>query len=240
MKNGYAAATGWQYLPSSARDHRGDDTGMSIEAAIRGLGVRWMKTVRTYDIAKMVKTLRRAMTTTEKGLKVIIAEGECMLARQRRVRPETAKRIAEGKRVVRTRFGVDDDVCTGDRACIRLSGCPSITIKPNPDPLRSDPVAHVDNDCVGCGVCGEVADRLRSRRRRLQGAMAEPKKTTSRRCFGKSTHDTWENGCFQPATRQRQETAYALAVDTLHSQAGTVILLPLATRSPVRVSRTYH
>ena len=157
MKNGYAAATGWQYLPSSARDHRGDDTGMSIEAAIRGLGVRWMKTVRTYDIAKMVKTLRRAMTTTEKGLKVIIAEGECMLARQRRVRPQMAKRIAEGKRVVRTRFGVDDDVCTGDRACIRLSGCPSITIKPNPDPLRSDPVAHVDNDCVGCGVCGEVA-----------------------------------------------------------------------------------
>ena len=68
-----------------------------------------------------------------------------------------AKRLADGKRVVRTRFGVDDDVCTGDRACIRLSGCPSITIKPNPDPLRTDPVAHVNNDCVGCGVCGEVA-----------------------------------------------------------------------------------
>jgi indolepyruvate ferredoxin oxidoreductase alpha subunit len=23
--------------------------------------------------------------------------------------------------------------------------------------LRRDPVAHVDNSCVGCGVCGEVA-----------------------------------------------------------------------------------
>ena len=130
---------------------------MSIEAAIRGLGVRWMKKVHTYNIAKMVKTLRRAMTTAEKGLKVIIAEGECMLARQRRIRPEMAKRIADGKRVVRTRFGVDEDVCTGDRACIRLSGCPSITIKPSSDPLRSDPVAHVNNDCVGCGVCGQVA-----------------------------------------------------------------------------------
>jgi indolepyruvate ferredoxin oxidoreductase alpha subunit len=53
---------------------------------------------------------------------------------------------------------VDPDTCTGDHSCIRLSGCPSLTIKPNPDPLRSDPVAHVDNDCVGCGVCGEVAD----------------------------------------------------------------------------------
>jgi indolepyruvate ferredoxin oxidoreductase alpha subunit len=24
--------------------------------------------------------------------------------------------------------------------------------------LRQDPVAHVNNDCVGCGLCGEVAD----------------------------------------------------------------------------------
>ena len=59
--------------------------------------------------------------------------------------------------MVRERFGVDADTCTGDHSCIRLSGCPSLTIKPNPDPLRQDPIAHVDNSCVGCGVCGEVA-----------------------------------------------------------------------------------
>ena len=34
---------------------------------------------------------------------------------------------------------------------------PSLTIRPNPDPLRQDPIAHVDNSCVGCGLCGEVA-----------------------------------------------------------------------------------
>ena len=59
---------------------------------------------------------------------------------------------------MRTRFGVDDEVCTGDHSCIRLSGCPSLVVKPSPDPLRSDPVAHVNNGCVGCGLCGEVAD----------------------------------------------------------------------------------
>jgi indolepyruvate ferredoxin oxidoreductase alpha subunit len=48
-------------------------------------------------------------------------------------------------------------VCTGDHSCIRLSGCPSLTIKPNPDPLRTDPVASVIESCVGCGLCGEVA-----------------------------------------------------------------------------------
>ncbi len=105
-----------------------------------------------------MKTLREALTTKTKGLKVIIAESECQLAKQRRIRPLLRKKLEQGERLIRTRFGVDDDVCTGDHSCIRLSGCPSLTIKPNPDPLRKDPVAHVDNGCVGCGLCGETAD----------------------------------------------------------------------------------
>ncbi|MGB1753098.1 MAG: indolepyruvate ferredoxin oxidoreductase, partial [Paracoccaceae bacterium] len=56
------------------------------------------------------------------------------------------------------RFGVDEDICTGDHACIRLSGCPSLSLKQLDDPLRDDPVAHIDENCVGCGNCGEVAD----------------------------------------------------------------------------------
>ena len=67
------------------------------------------------------------------------------------------KAIKDGKRVVRERFGVDADTCTGDHSCIRLSGCPSLTIAPNPDPLRKDPVTKVIDSCVGCGLCGEVS-----------------------------------------------------------------------------------
>ena len=67
------------------------------------------------------------------------------------------KAASEGKRVVRERFGVDADTCTGDHSCIRLSGCPSLTIAPNPDPLRREPVTKVINSCVGCGLCGEVS-----------------------------------------------------------------------------------
>ena len=59
--------------------------------------------------------------------------------------------------MLRTRFGVDEDTCSGDHSCIRLSGCPSLTIKASSDPLTVDPVAHVNNDCVGCGLCGEVS-----------------------------------------------------------------------------------
>ncbi len=157
FKNGYSSATGWQWLPSSRTDRFGAPSGMSIEKALRGVGVDWIKTIHTYDVAKMIKGLRSAMTTTAKGLKVIIADGECQLARQRRIRPQIRKKLEAGIRVVRTRYGIDDEICTGDHSCIRLSGCPSLTVKPNPDPLREDPVAHVNNDCVGCGLCGEVA-----------------------------------------------------------------------------------
>jgi indolepyruvate ferredoxin oxidoreductase, alpha subunit len=157
MKNGYASATGQQYLPSSAANRLGAPTGMTIEQTLRSLGVKWLRTVRSYSVAKMTKTLKEAMRTAERGLKVIIADGECQLARQRRVRAEDAEKLKRGERVVRVRFGVDDEICTGDHSCIRLSGCPSLTVKPNPDPLRSDPVATVIESCVGCGLCGEVA-----------------------------------------------------------------------------------
>ena len=137
MQNGYASATGQQYLPSSAANRSGTPTGITIEKTLRSLGVTWLRTVHTYSVAKMAKTLKEAMRTAEHGLKVIIADGECMLARQRRIRAEDADKLKRGERVVKTRFGVDDEICTGDHSCIRLSGCPSLTVKPNPDPLRT-------------------------------------------------------------------------------------------------------
>ena len=81
-----------------------------------------------------------------------------MLNRQRREKPLLDKAIKDGQTVVKPRFGVDEDICTGDHACMRLSGCPSLSVKSLDDPLRDDPVAHIDQSCVGCGNCGEVAD----------------------------------------------------------------------------------
>ncbi len=157
MKNGYTSATGTQNIPSSPHQTEHKSTDMGIEKTLQGLGVGWMKTVHNYRVETMKETLKEAMTTDFQGLKVIIAEGECQLERQRRLKPLNAAKLKRGERVVRERFGVDEDVCTGDHSCIRLSGCPSLTIKDSSDPLRTDPVAHVNNGCVGCGLCGEVA-----------------------------------------------------------------------------------
>ena len=158
IDNGYSAATGGQDVLSSQASNSIRSTNNPIERAVRGVGVEWVRGVsNTYSLEQMRGALREALTTRAKGPKVVIAQSECMLNKQRRVKPQVKKRIAQGERVVRERFGVDADTCTGDHSCIRLSGCPSLTIKPNPDPLRLDPVASVADSCVGCGLCGEVS-----------------------------------------------------------------------------------
>lgn len=167
FKNGYSSATGTQEListPGEAAKHASADkqrslthTNTTIESTLRGLGVQWLRTVHTYEVEKVKKTLTEAFTSDFNGLKVIVAEGECQLERQRRIKPWIASLLKQGERVERVKYGVDEDVCNGDHACIRLSGCPTLTIKDNPDPLKVDPVATVIDGCVGCGLCGENA-----------------------------------------------------------------------------------
>jgi len=167
FKNGYTSATGTQDIistPSEAAKGLAQDkrhsvvhTNQTIESTLKGLGVQWLRTVHTYEVKEMQATLTEAFSTEFQGLKVIVAEGECQLERQRRIKPWLASLLSQGERVERVKYGVDEDVCNGDHACIRLSGCPTLTLKDNPDPLKVDPVATVIDGCVGCGLCGENA-----------------------------------------------------------------------------------
>jgi indolepyruvate ferredoxin oxidoreductase alpha subunit len=165
FKNGYTSATGTQELVSTPAAARRSDAGgrsttasdTTIENVLQGVGVRWLRTVHSYDVAPMRATLEDAFTTPQPGLKVVVAEGECQLERQRRLRSQRTHAAAAGERAVRLRYGIDEDVCTGDRGCFRLSGCPSLTLKTPRDPLRVEPVTTVNADCVGCGLCGELA-----------------------------------------------------------------------------------
>jgi indolepyruvate ferredoxin oxidoreductase alpha subunit len=159
VDNFYSAATGGQDILSSRALNPRRKTNNSIGDAVRGVGAKWVRQIdRTYDVAKMRDTLREALTTEEPGPKIIVASSECMLNKQRRVRPLMNKALRSGERVVREKFGVDEDICTGDHACIRLSGCPSLSVRHTDDPLKDDPVASIDENCVGCGNCGEVAE----------------------------------------------------------------------------------
>jgi indolepyruvate ferredoxin oxidoreductase, alpha subunit len=167
LKNGYTSATGTQEIISTPDDHAKAevaDKGESlvarndvIERTLQGIGVKWLRRVDSYAVDEMRETLEEAFGTDFTGLKVIVAEGECQLERQRRVKPWRAGLLAAGKRAVRIKYGVDEDTCSGDHSCIRLSGCPTLSVKPSADPLRVDPVATVQDGCVGCGLCGSNA-----------------------------------------------------------------------------------
>ncbi len=159
VDNFYSAATGGQDVMSSRADNASKATKNPISRALNGIGISWVRQVNhTYDVGHMRDVLREALTTKEPGPKVIVASSECMLNKQRREKPIRAAAIKEGRRVEAPRFGIDEEICTGDHACIRLSGCPSLSLKKLDDPLRDDPVAAIDQSCVGCGNCGEVAD----------------------------------------------------------------------------------
>jgi indolepyruvate ferredoxin oxidoreductase, alpha subunit len=170
MKNGYTSATGTQEILSSPDDVEivesrfGRTTPQSltennraIEDTLKGMGVPWLKTVYTYDVDAMMGALTDAFTTETPGLKVIVGEGECQLERQRRIKPIQAARVKAGKRTTRVKYGVDEDTCSGDHSCIRLSGCPTLTLKDSGDPLKVDPVVTITEGCVGCGLCGSNA-----------------------------------------------------------------------------------
>lgn len=167
IKNGYTSATGTQEIISTPDEeirlnapnkHQSlVDRNVTIETTLKGIGVQWLRTVNSYRVDEMRKTLEDALTTDYAGLKVVIAEGECQLERQRRVKPWIASLLKSGKRVERVKYGVDEDTCSGDHSCIRHSGCPTLTVKDSGDPLKLDPVATVKDGCVGCGLCGENA-----------------------------------------------------------------------------------
>jgi indolepyruvate ferredoxin oxidoreductase alpha subunit len=121
LKNGYTSATGTQEIISSPSseskaaltDQRDSASAgnTAIEDTLRGMGVQWLRTVHTYHVEEVKRTLTEAFTTDFAGLKVVVGEGECQLERQRRVKPLQANQLARGKRVLRVKYGVDEDLC---------------------------------------------------------------------------------------------------------------------------------
>ncbi len=157
IENGYASATGQQHIPSTGSTPWGTPVRVSIEDTLRGMGVRWIKRVNGYDLAETRRVIENALDARGPHLRVVISDQECMLAVQRRAGRQQAEDEKLGRRFSRARYGVDEDVCTGDHACMRLSGCPSLTLKPTNEPLSDGPKAFVDTGCVACGLCSEAA-----------------------------------------------------------------------------------
>ena len=132
---------------------------MTIPQALRGLGREVDPArVNSYGIREMLRDVPRGADDARGRAQGHHRQGECSSSVSAGSGPGSGKlRRRRAARSSQPRFGVDPDVCTGDHSCMRLNGCPSLTLRESPDALREDPIAHVDDTCVGCGVCGEVA-----------------------------------------------------------------------------------
>jgi indolepyruvate ferredoxin oxidoreductase alpha subunit len=159
LDNKWTAMTGAHENPNVGKLMTGEamNADMSIERTFRAMGVTDLESANPYDFKGFQEKLRKIHRDSKiPKVRVLISDAECMLQKQRRVRPERAQAIKAGKRVEIDRLGVDEEICVGDHACMRFNGCPSLTLKEGPNTLRTAPVAAIDHTCVGCGVCGEI------------------------------------------------------------------------------------
>ena len=159
LDNKWTAMTGAHENPNSGPQLTGQASGgvFNIERTFKGLGVKHVEKANPYNFRDFQKKLKKIQADPDPQLRVLISEAECQLQRQRTVKPMRAKAIAEGKRTEVERLGVDEEVCVGDHSCMRVNGCPSLTLEESPNTLKTAPVAAIDTTCVGCGVCGEIA-----------------------------------------------------------------------------------
>jgi len=134
LDNGTVAMTGAQPTPA--------ERGADIEAIVRGLGVRFVKSIDPYDVAGMSALVRDAHAFTRDpagGVAVVVARRACALHTppQERIPVE-----------------IDQARCNRCDYCLRFFGCPAIVEDDETGKLTVD-----DQWCLECGVCVEACPR---------------------------------------------------------------------------------
>ncbi|CAB49988.1 indolepyruvate ferredoxin oxidoreductase subunit alpha [Pyrococcus abyssi] len=137
LDNRTTAMTGHQPHPGTG----GSETGrkfreIDIEALVRAIGVKYVKTVDPYDLKATKEAIKEAMQV--KGPAVIIAKRECVIPVIRRGETREPPIIIEEK-------------CTGCKACILLSGCQALIYDPETRKVKIDELI-----CTGCGICNQL------------------------------------------------------------------------------------
>ena len=137
LDNGTTAMTGHQPHPGVNTDAMGLDlTRISIEAVVRGCGVKDVHVVKPFKVNKTIEAVRASMEYD--GLSVIISEEICPLFAR-----------ATGQMRKTKPFRVNHDKCKDHRDCINLLACPAMF-------LKDEKVTIDRNLCIGCAVCAQV------------------------------------------------------------------------------------
>jgi indolepyruvate ferredoxin oxidoreductase alpha subunit len=145
LDNRITAMTGGQDHPGTGKTLRGEEAPkVDYEALVRAVGVKWVRTVDSYDLAAMYQNLREAVAY--RGVSVLISNRPCVL--------DPVKIKGPALEVVSER-------CNACQSCMNL-GCPALTWGTDTfegrHKVRIDPAS-----CIGCTLCAQVctADCIR-------------------------------------------------------------------------------
>lgn len=141
LDNSVTAMTGGQDHPGTGSKMRKDENGtqVSLEEAVRGCGVKYIKSVEAYDLNANVEVIKEASEYTMENEEpaVLIFRHPCI----------TKLKVKQERRPVR----VDPDKCIGCRYCIDFFNCPGLVFD------DEKKVACIDDRfCVECGVCTQI------------------------------------------------------------------------------------
>ena len=138
LDNHVTAMTGGQQHPGTGKTLRGEEAPkVDYEALVRAVGVKWVRTVDSYDLAAVHQALRDAINY--RGVAVLIANRPCVL---------------DPVKIKGPPFAVVAEQCNACQSCMNL-GCPAITWSEQwfegRHKVRIDPSL-----CIGCTLCAQV------------------------------------------------------------------------------------
>ena len=131
LDNSTTAMTGQQVHPGTGRTMMGNVVEkVSIEAILRAIGIRYVKTVNPFELKDAADTIKEA--ASRPGVKAVIFKSPCIAL----IKPAPKLMIGREK-------------CIGCKRCIKELGCPAI--------IKDGDKVKIDRDlCYGYGICAKL------------------------------------------------------------------------------------
>ncbi len=139
LDNRTTAMTGHQPNPGTGRHYGNINTEpVDVEQVVKGLGIKFIRTVNPYDVAESTKVMKEAIDFD--GVAVVISKCPCPLE----LKKQKALKI---KKTV-----VNQDKCIKCFNCVKTIACPAL--------IKKDDKVVVDStQCIGCGMCANVCPK---------------------------------------------------------------------------------
>ena len=159
MDNGWTSMTGMQVnAGTDAAFQTAGSRRVDLVKVVEGLGPDSLTVVDPYDVGAVAKAVGASLETA--GVHVVIAQRECAIQARRRG-------------VVAGVTTVDPDKCILCKKCLRVTGCPALSVPEEPvsktqdghprgesstldDSPTPSSIQIDEGACNGCGICASV------------------------------------------------------------------------------------